>query len=253
MTTLLVPELQRYLTRRVTWITGLVAASLFGVIALFAGAQSSGPRVRLSDFGPSMIVLAVMLVSAWSFFTAASAIGSEQSSGALGTWLTFNPRRWPVFTAKLLSVTLPAAVAGLAALLVAFGWSLLISSYSPPSAVVGMFGMVIRGTLVVVSIAALGFVLAVITRSTLGALGVLVGWLVLFVFQVAITSMMGAYSQWIGLERALAEFLLNQEYVRYGEIHSNPWVVGGAGLIWFAFVAAVVIFAGWLFARRDVD
>ncbi|WP_432559102.1 hypothetical protein [Granulicoccus sp. GXG6511] len=256
MTSLLAPELERYLTRRVTWIGGVTTLGLLALASLFAGLQSRTSyqsEVELASFGPGMIVLAVALTGAWSYFTAASAIGSEQSSGALGTWLTFNPRRWPVYGAKLVSVVVPAAILSGVTLVAAVGWSLLVSTSSHPTAVGWMLAAAVRGVLLVMSIAALGFVLALVTRSTLGALGVLVGWLVLFVLQLLFGSAAGGYWQWIGLEWAAGEFLLNSEWRTYGQLHSDPLAIGSAGLVWFTFIAVVVVVGGLLFARRDID
>lgn len=256
MTTLLVPELQRYLTRRVTWIGGIAVVGLLATVTFLVGIRnmtSYGDSTELSSLGPGMILLPTALLGAWSYFTAASAIGSEQSSGALGTWLTFNPRRWRVFGAKLLAVALPSALLAAAALIVTTGWALLLSDRAHPTALTWMLGAVVRGVLVVASCAVLGFVIALATGSTLGALGVLVGWLVLIALQAFFAEVTHAYWTWFGLERVVFEFLMSNDWRYFGELHIDPVLVGGAGVIWFGFVGAVAIASGYLFARRDID
>jgi hypothetical protein len=135
----------------------------------------------------------------------------------------------------------------------AIAWSLIVSTHSHPSAVAWMLAAGVRGVLVVVSVAVLGFVIALVTRSTLGALGVLVGWLVLVVLQAFFSTVAIGHWEWIGLERVLGEFLLNSHSTVHGALHADPAVIAGAGLLWFGVIALVVVLGGALFAGRDVD
>lgn len=256
MTTLVAPELERYLTRRPTWIALIIATGVLATIALALGAQANGrdyPR-SLDNYGPGLVVVATVIVGAWGFFTAASAIGSEQTSGALGTWLTFNPRRGRVFAAKLISAAVPTLLlAGLATFL-ALGWSLVITDLREPGDLGDLLLMAVRGALLASSFAILGFVFALIGRSTLSALGVLVGWLVLVALQAFFSSTFGYRHgwQWFGLERVVGEFLFNSESWSRRGLGIDYGLVAVNGVLWFGLVAVIIAIAAALFARRDI-
>ncbi len=254
MTPLVAPELERYLTRRPTWIGAVVAAVVFTAVSFTLGAEALGARypVSLSSYGPGLIILATVIVGAWGYFTAASAIGSEQASGALGTWLTFNPRRGRVYVAKLIAVAVPTLVLALVSTTLAIGWALIVSDRQAPGELGDLMLMALRGVLVAGSFAVLGFVCALIGRSTLSALGVLVGWLVLVAMQAFFSSAIGHGWQWMGLERVIGEFLFNNEsWVSHGLGIDYALVVAN-GFLWFGLVAALVAITAAVFARRDI-
>lgn len=254
MTRLLVPELERYLTRRPTWIGGVIALGLAAALSVLVTVDRSHDSypVSLSQFGPALIIINTVVIGAWAYFTAASAIGSEQTSGALGTWLTFNPRRHRVFVAKLITVSVPAALLSALGLLVALGWNLIVSDRHDAALLGELVGMAVRGVLVTTSFAILGFVIALIGRSTLSALGFLIGWLVLAVLQLLSVSSLGG--EWIGLERVIAEFLHNNEGYRAGSMLGIGYEhVVLCGLIWFTVVGAAAAVGAAVFSERDVQ
>ncbi|WP_425309856.1 hypothetical protein AADG42_14175 [Ammonicoccus fulvus] len=254
MITLVAPELERYLTRRPTWIGAVVAVVVWGAISLMLGVEALDARypVGLAAYGPGLIIVATAVVGAWGYFTAASAIGSEQASGALGTWLTFNPTRGRVYATKLIAVTVPTLVLALVATTLATGWALILSDRQEPGELGDLMLMAVRGVLVAGSFAVLGFVFALIGRSTLSALGVLVGWLVLVAMQAFFALALGHGWEWVGLERVIGEFLFNNEsWVSHG-LGIDYAVVVANGFLWFGLVAALVAVAAAVFARRDL-
>lgn len=254
MTSLVAPELERYLTRRPTWIGAVVAAVVLATISLALGAQATGARyqIQLDSYGPGLVILATAIVGAWGYFTAASAIGSEQTSGALGTWLTFNPVRSRVFGAKVMAAALPTLVLALLATFAAIGWALVISDWGEPGVLADLVFMAVRGSLVAVSFAVLGFLVALLGRSTLSALGVLIGWLVLVAMQAFFSSAIGYRWQWVGLERVIGEFLFNNESWTSHGLGIDYALVVGYGVMWFGVVAALIAIAAAVFARRDI-
>jgi ABC-2 type transport system permease protein len=112
------------------------------------------------------------------YLLAASSIGAEYSTGSLGNWLTFVPRREKVYAAKV--VALGLGTAGLGALTGA----LMVGAASIVTAVIGQplggLGDVVataaRGIPLVVFAGLLGFCVAMLSRYTVAALGVLLGY-----------------------------------------------------------------------------
>lgn len=259
MTTLMTPELERYLTRRPTWIGAVIALVVLATISFALGAQAANARyqVELSDYGPGLVIIATAIVGAWGYFSAASAIGSEQSSGALGTWLTFNPQRGRVLAAKVVTVALPTLALGLLATLAAVAWGVAISDVQHPDVLADLVLMAFRGVLVAGSFAIVGFIIALLGRSTLAALGFLIGWLVLVAMQAFFSSAIGHYWEWVGLERVIGEFLFNNQFNgaswKSHGLGIDHWIVGVNGLVWFGLVAILVSVAAAVFARRDID
>lgn len=256
MTALLAPEFERYLTRRVTWIGAITSAVLVMIVTTMLALEPfSGPyryQPSLASVGPGLIIIATIITGAWGFFTAASAIGSDQSSGALGTWLTFNPQRNRVYLAKLVAVLVPTVVYAFIATCGSTFLALLVSETPTPDALLAIMGMALRGTIVAGSFAILGFVLGLVGRSTLSALGVLVGWLVLVVLQAFFSSVTPGPKTWIGLEAVIGEFLMSGMYQSSdGLVFDYPMItMAGLGC---GMAMAIVIAVGWVaFTRRDV-
>ncbi|NNG18454.1 hypothetical protein HJ590_02480 [Naumannella sp. ID2617S] len=267
MSTLIRPELARFLTRRVTWVGTLVTVLMMMIVSVLQVAE--GSRSSLSTNGIGMVMVGTIFCSALGFFSAASYIGSEQSSGALGTWLTFNPRRMRVYAAKLLTITVPTAALTLISTLAGVGWAVLTTRQrsSRDGLVLELVGMSLRAVLVAAGFAVLGFVIALIGRSTLSALGVLVGYLVLVVLHAFAASALNWYDRdWFGLERIVGDFLMATSRANYTTTVPTPGVRPGpvgpyfdyptilaTGAMWWVFLAVAVVIGGRVFSRRDLD
>jgi ABC-2 type transport system permease protein len=148
------------------------------------------PEPTLNDFSVeptpfkeaarTSLELSTVLVSLVTFMIGASFIGAEYSSGSISNWLTFVPRRGPVFWSKLLTMI------GFAALLGALGAALVVVAAlvlarfhnSAIESLRDLAEMGARGVLAVVGLAVVGCCLGVVTRHTAGAIGVLLAFVV---------------------------------------------------------------------------
>jgi len=125
------------------------------------------------------VVLAIGLMSV-------SFVAAEFSSGAIGNWLTFAPRRTPVFVSKLGAALIGSLPATILALAVAAGGVILaFSAHGLLDAATGEQWATFRDTalriLVLAPIAAAsGVALAFLLRHTAAVLGVVIGWAVLW-------------------------------------------------------------------------
>lgn len=119
------------------------------------------------------------------FVVGVSFVAAEFATGAMGSWLTFEPRRTRVFWSKTvapgLGVVVPTVVASL--LMVAGAWG-IFSAWGATDGTTGeVWGEVavsgLRVLLLTVGFAVLGAALAMILRSTAAAIGLAVGYFVL--------------------------------------------------------------------------
>ena len=60
--------------------------------------------VPFEEIAPIGLLLAIYLTGLAMFLVAASFIGAEFTTGAIANWLSFVPRRVPVFASKLITV-----------------------------------------------------------------------------------------------------------------------------------------------------
>ena len=150
------------------------------------------PEPTLADFSAdptpfkeaarTALEVSTVFVALAAFMIAASFIGAEYSSGSIANWLTFVPRRGRVFWSKLLTMI------GFAALLGAFAAALVLCAArsagpahgSPIESFAELGAMGGRSVLAVIGLAVLGFCAALLTRHTAGAIGVLLGYAVVW-------------------------------------------------------------------------
>ena len=146
------------------------------------------PEPQLSDFGGaqtyreaagSVLTVAVYLAGLAAFVVAASFIGAEYSTGSIGNWLTFLPRRGRVFGAKLIVIVVFAAVlSALASALTLGGAAALVRLHGGQvSGLPTLAQLAGRGTALAVALAVVGFCAALVSRHTAAAVGVLLGYL----------------------------------------------------------------------------
>ncbi|MVA75395.1 ABC transporter permease subunit [Auraticoccus sp. F435] len=201
-----------------------------------------------------------------ALLVAASSIGAETSTGALGSWLTFVPRRVPVYLAKLVAVVLwvLVAAAALQALLVT---AHLLLARAVGAAVVGpqdVWATAARSLLVVLALTVVGFTVACLGRHTIAALGAVLGYGFLAVVRLALGGygwvqqltpwlpeanleavLRDGYDYYVTEQRTTAEGI---EYV-YHEAHLGL----AHGLAYWAVLLAVLVGVSLLvFRRRDV-
>jgi ABC-2 type transport system permease protein len=211
--------------------------------------------------------VSTVLVALGAFLIAASFIGAEYSSGSIANWLTFIPRRRQVFWSKLLTIIGFSAVLGafVAALVVTAVVVLARLQSSPIESLTEIAAMGLRSVLAVVGLTVLGFCVALLTRHTAGALGVLLGYLVVwFVRRGPLGSLAWAQRLTPWTPEASLAAIVERGY-RYSvpiekvtpEGASIEWVehtmsfTHGA-IYWSILLALAIIGSLLIFRRRDV-
>ena len=140
------------------------------------------------DVAAESLELSIYLVGLAALMIAGSFIGAEYSSGSIGNWLSFLPRRGRVLLSKLVTVTAFSALASAVATGVALVAALVLARrYNLAVGDLGdELGMLGRGVLVAVALAVVGFCLGMIGRHTAAAIGGLLGYLFVWFVRNAI-------------------------------------------------------------------
>ncbi|WP_026928083.1 ABC transporter permease [Granulicoccus phenolivorans] len=253
------PELIRLTTRRISWISAAVAGLL--LIAINAGTWSTvqhaartmgryaGERryagvFAFAENAGSMAAVAGLLGATVAYIAAAAYQGSESSSGALGTWLSFVPERARVYAAKLGAVTLAAAAYGTLLVGGSLGSMLILTLSVGGNPAPGRAPLyAVNAVLYIVAGALLGSALGTLLRSTLGALGAAIGLLVLSVVLSILPGMLGL--------RTPALLTYSLAFLGIGDVVGAR--SAAAGVVTLLPVAVLVAVAAVVFCRRDVD
>lgn len=129
----------------------------------------------IAGVGVSVSVVVAMLAG---YLLAASSIGAEYSTGSLGNWLTFVPRREKVYAAKVAALALGSAALGVVAVGLMVGLAAIVTAAigQPLTGVGTVAATAGRGIPLVVLAALVGFCIAMLTRHTVAALGALLGY-----------------------------------------------------------------------------
>lgn len=147
--------------------------------------QFGKPRMVFADTMPELLLGSSYLLVFAAFLIGASFVGAEFSTGAIGNWLTFEPRRLRVYGSKLLAAAIgfvPVAIGVLAIMLL--GVYLIVAQLGDTSSTTGkVWGDLTatggRAVLLIAMGAALGGVVGLLLRHTAAAIGVAMGYLVL--------------------------------------------------------------------------
>ena len=141
--------------------------------------------VTFAQTMPSVLLGGAYLMAFVGFLVGASFVGAEFSSGSMGNWLTFEPRRMRVYASKLAAAGLglvPATVALLGILIL--GVWLTVRHFNPAAhttaKVWGDLGLMGARSLALALAATLaGVASGVLLRRTVAVLGIAFGYLVL--------------------------------------------------------------------------
>lgn len=219
------------------------------------------------DVGGFGMTTAAYLSMFTCFLVAASFIGAEYSTGSLANWLTFVPQRLKVFASKAIAVVLGSALLGAVAVFATLGLT-AAQVVHHGEALVGL-GHVAASSgraVVLVALAGLaGYVLALVTRHTVAAVVVPLGYGLLRTVLVVFTSDVDAPLAW--LPPYLPELNL-QAFLEHGTTYtqySKGPAVGSdysdidkhlsfahSGLYWLAVAVAAIVAGALVFRRRDV-
>lgn len=138
----------------------------------------------LTEQARAMLTVFGGLLALFGFAVGASYVGAEWSSGGMTNLLLWRPRRVPLLAAKLGTLLCGVAVSGLGLLVL---WAGMLSAVA---ATRGRFGHLttgvvesmaldgVRGIVLALATAALGFAIATVGRSTVAALGVAIGYVI---------------------------------------------------------------------------
>src|SRR4051794_451078 len=133
-----------------------------------------------ADVAPTAVQLSAYATLLAAFLVGASFIGAEYTTGSLANWLTFVPQRLRVYGSKLLAVVLVVAVGGAVSNFVMVGLVALLTR-AHGGALTGLAGVAAtagRAIPIAVLAGVAGFVLALVTRHTVAALGIALGYVV---------------------------------------------------------------------------
>ena len=214
------------------------------------------------------VTVTVFVASLALLFLGASFIGAEYSSGALANWLSFIPERGKVFASKLLALAVTAAVATAAFSALTIGLTMAVSRIqgAPITGVAQLFETGLRGSVIGVIGAVLGFALAMLTRHTIAAAGTVLAYLLLaFVFSILtqLIASMQALKHWLPENNVLA--FLNDGYTYQNFVNvitpqgtqqdyvSRTISFADSSLYWSVIIVLVVAGTFLLFRRRDVN
>jgi ABC-2 type transport system permease protein len=200
------------------------------------------------------------------FLAMASFIAAEASSGSLANWLTFVPNRDIVIGSKLIVVTVFSIVVGAVAGLLILGSSALIgSAHGQPLTGFGdLAAMAARGVVLTAILGIAGFAVGLLTGSTAGSTGVLLGALFL-TYVVPALSMLVRPVQllvpWTPSLNLQAILINSASYqvtaANAGSTDMDELVTKTIGLAhglgYWAVLLGVLVAVTWvLFRRRDV-
>ncbi|TDD25616.1 ABC transporter permease [Kribbella turkmenica] len=226
------------------------------------------PRVVFAETTPDRLLGASYLLVFAAFLIGASFVGAEFSTGAIGNWLTFEPRRLRVYGSKLLAAALGfVPVAGVVLSILLLGTYLIIGRLGDTSGTTAeVWGDLTaiggRAVLLVAIGAALGGVVGLLLRHTAAAIGVAMGYLVLIE---------GVFAGFLNSAQPWLVKLNFDAFVRHDTTYYVNECGGGDGGnyvcnsiektlsfehgAWYLGIVAVVLvlLGGAVFHRRDVN
>lgn len=225
------------------------------------------PQSSFEEMAPFAVTITVYLGALVLFLVGASFVGAEYTTGSLANWLTFIPQRWKVFTSKLVAVVLGGVALMAVLLALAVGSTALLAALhgAPMEGLSDTLTMGARSLILGAVLPLVGFCLALLTRHTAAAIGVLLGYLLLsFVRSVA-----GNFVPWMQkitpwTPEANVSAILNNgstysvntpvqtaQGVSYDTVEHSISMTQ-AGLYWAAVALLFVAVSLWIFERRDV-
>jgi ABC-2 type transport system permease protein len=223
--------------------------------------------VRFDEVAQIGLLLAIYLTGLAMFLVAASFIGAEFTTGAIANWLTFLPRRVPVFASKLITVVGFALLVSVLSSAFVLGMAALLTSVhgGEVSGLGEQLSMAGRGVAVAGALAVVGYCVGLMTRHTAAALGVLLGYLFVWFVRNAVlreqawaqrltpwspeanlAAIVDKGYQYAIPVKKLTEGGLSMEYVQR-EVN-----LAHGAVYWTVLLAGLIIVALLIFRRRDV-
>lgn len=143
------------------------------------------PKVKFADLMHSVLLNWSYLIAFIGYLIGAGFVAAEFSSGSIGNWLTFEPRRMRVYASKLVAagVGLIPAILALLGLLIGGVW-LITAHYGSAAGTTGKMWsdlgfMTGRSITLAVVAAVVGAAMGTLLRHTAAVIGIAMGYLVL--------------------------------------------------------------------------
>ncbi|BDZ43038.1 hypothetical protein GCM10025865_23370 [Paraoerskovia sediminicola] len=228
-----------------------------------------GGTSSFSDVGLELVDVAGVVYLMVALVLGVTFSAAEMSTGAISSWLTFEPRRRRVYWSKLAAAAIGVLPIVAVALGVVVGGAWLAFTLNDAQgsmttgAWAGLAWVLARTLLGAAAFAALGVALGVLTRSTAGALGLVFAWL------VVVEMIFGTMEFFGGLKRFLlavnTQAWVSGRATYYTETcvasddrgidctyaeHVVPMTQGG--LVLAVLVVVVCVTAAVTFRRRDI-
>ncbi|HSN42945.1 MAG TPA: ABC transporter permease subunit [Propionibacteriaceae bacterium] len=194
---------------------------------------------------------------------AASFIGAEFSTGSIGNWLTYEPRRTRVFASKMVVVVVASAALGIIGntVMTLVTWlSVNVNEGTmtwPPGTLTHVVHTYWRGVLMIVAMGLIAASLAFLTRHTAAVIGVMIGWMMIvegtlmgLVERLRNYSLVTNLDAWITGQSTISDYNCDGVGGCQTVERTITWVHGG--VVWGLLTAALVGLAWLVFSRRDV-
>lgn len=154
----------------------------------------------------SIVIEGVSVFGFLAFILGASFVAAEFATGSMGTWLTFQPRRLRVASAKLCAAAIGGLAIGAVAVILGLLSAAMISTVNRPGAELPLAETTAAGSLwqeLARALAAIalggigGAVIGFLLRSTAGVIGAVLGWVVVVEGLVGSTLVGGRLQPWL--------------------------------------------------------
>jgi ABC-2 type transport system permease protein len=220
------------------------------------------------QIGQVAMLLSAFLAMLAAYLVGSSFIGAEYSTGSLANWLTFVPERLKVYGSKLIAVVLASAVGGAVVNFLMLGLAAVVTkAYDGPLTGLGSLAATGGRAVVMAAVAgALGFVLALVTRHTVAALGAVLGYLlvstVLNLLAQNADGPLAWVPPWLPEQNVQAFLQHGSTYSQYRETVTAEGTssdslerhitFGHSAVYWLVVLVVGVVGAALVFRRRDV-
>lgn len=288
-------ELLRLMSRRFTVLAMIVVVVLLGLVQLAVNNSYDAPEVDQVQIEPhpecqgvdpdpelcagdengvtfqpptfadgaNLALVTSSYLSALAIFLIASTfIGAEYASGSISNWLTFIPRRIPVFAAKAAVIAIVGGFFAAACNFAVLGVAVILARiHQVPLAGVGASAeLATRGLLPALLLGLVGFCVALLTCHTAGAIGVLLGYLLLSVVKSTLQfsqMWLQKLTPWFPDTNLSAivnngiEYEVTTNLATYEGVTRQVTLTHGL-VYWLLLLAVVVVTSALIFRRRDL-
>lgn len=240
----------------------------FGCDHMEPTAENFGkPQPRVAELMPQGLQASSYLLGFIAFILGAGFVAAEFSSGAIGNWLTFEPRRVKVYGSKLIAAGTGALLLGIIGTAIIAGGIWVISDVWGSTALPrGQGGDLVLSGLRVIALTGIGALVGAaagaLLRHTAAVIGVAMGYLVL------VEGVFGGFLQksqpWLVTKNIDAwvahgttyglENCHTQADGNYDCQFIEKQLSFGHGTLYLAIATLVIVLvSGWLFRRRDIS